>query len=162
MHVPPMTGAGERLRRGWAALESKPGGKWLFSRMVGLAAPYSGTVGALVLELRPGHARVVLTDRRRVRNHLGSIHAIALMNLGELATGLATVASLPAGSRSILTGLSMEYLKKARGTITAVCDVTIPDPAERAEHEVRGTLTDLSASVVARVTARWLVGPEEK
>jgi acyl-coenzyme A thioesterase PaaI-like protein len=84
------------------------------------------------------------------------------MNLGELATGLATVASLPAASRSILTGLSMEYLKKARGTITAVCDVTIPETSQRTEHTVQGALTDASGAVVARVTARWLVGPEER
>ena len=155
-----LTGAGERLRRAWSSLSPKPGGKWLFSRLVGRMAPYSGSVGALVAELRPGHATVVLSDRRKVRNHLGSIHAIALMNLGELATGLATVATLPAESRSILTGLSMEYLKKARGTITAVCDVTIPETVQRAEHTVAGTLVDSSGDVVARVTARWLVGPE--
>jgi acyl-coenzyme A thioesterase PaaI-like protein len=157
-----LTGAGERLRRAWRVLSPKPGGKWLFSRLVGRMAPYSGSVGALVTELRPGHARVVLRDRRRVRNHLGSIHAIALMNLGELATGLATVASLPASSRSILTGLSMEYLKKARGPITAACDVSIPETGERLEHTVEGALTDASGDVVARVTARWLVGPEGK
>jgi acyl-coenzyme A thioesterase PaaI-like protein len=125
-------------------------------------APYSGSVGALVTELRPGHATVLLGDRRKVRNHLGSIHAIALMNLGELATGLATVASLPPGSRSILTGLSMEYLKKARGTITATCDVSIPESPDRREEIVEGALTDASGDVVARVAAKWLVGPEGK
>ncbi len=154
-------GPGERLRRAWRTLSPRPGGKWLFSRLVGRMAPYSGSVGALVVELEPGHARVVLEDRPKVRNHLGSIHAIALMNLGELATGLATLAALPAGSRSILTGLSMEYLKKARGTITAVCDVTIPGGTGRVEHRVDGKLTDGSGATVALVTARWLVGPEE-
>lgn len=157
-----MTGAAERLTKAWETLSPMPGGKWLFSRLVGRMAPYSGSVGALVKEIRPGHARVELADRRPVRNHLGSIHAIALMNLGELATGLATVASLPAASRSILTGLSMEYLKKARGTITAVCDVAIPETTEQTEHTVHGTLTDESSAVVARVTARWLVGPEKR
>jgi acyl-coenzyme A thioesterase PaaI-like protein len=157
-----VTGTGERLRKTWERLSPRPGGKWLFSRLVGRMAPYSGSVGALVKDLRPGHARVEFADRRHVRNHLGSIHAIALMNLGELATGLAVMASLPAASRSILTGLSMEYLKKARGTITAVCDVTIPGTAVRTEHTVHGILTDASDGVVARVTARWLVGPEER
>ncbi len=157
-----MTGAPERLRKTWERLSPKPGGTWLFSRLVGRMAPYSGSIGALVKELRPGHALVRLADRHRVRNHLGSIHAIALMNLGELVTGLATVVSLPAASRSILTGLSMDYMKKARGTITAVCDMAIPETAEQAEHTVHGTLTDESGAVVARVTARWLVGPEER
>ena len=157
-----VTGAGERLRKAWGTLSGKPGGKWLFSRLVGRMAPYSGTVGALVEELGRGHAKVILLDRRKVRNHLGSVHAIALMNLGELATGLATVAALPASSRSILTGLSMEYLKKARGRITAVCDVSVPESNERREQVVEGALTDDVGDVVARVTARWLIGPEAK
>jgi acyl-coenzyme A thioesterase PaaI-like protein len=116
-------------------------------------------MGARVLELSPGHAKVELRDRRVVRNHLSCVHAVALANLAEMSTGLAMSIGLPDDARGILTGLSMEYLKKARGTLTAICDCEVPLTNERREVTVVGDIVNKKGEVVARGTARWLVGP---
>jgi hypothetical protein len=109
MARPNDSGTGERLRSAWGRLAPLPGGKRLFSLLFGRFVPYSGSVRPLIDALEPGHARVLLRDRRAVRNHLRSIHAIALVNAGRCPPG-------PRRERSdvqaILTGITIEYEKK--------------------------------------------------
>ena len=148
-----------RVRTAWDALHRVPGGKRLFSKMVGRMAPYTGTIGALVDELEPGYAKVLLRDRKKVRNHLDCVHAIALCNLGEVATGLAVLSGMPDDARGILKGITMEYHKKARGLLTAECRTEIPSTSERTEYQVVGKIKDAGGEVVATATAHWLIGP---
>jgi acyl-coenzyme A thioesterase PaaI-like protein len=152
---------GTMVRENWERFKGLPMGRHLFSRMMGFMVPYTGTIKPLVLELGPGHARVQMRDRRTVRNHLRSVHAIALMNLGEFTTGLAFSYALPDGVRFILKSLSIEFTKKARGTLIAECICDLPDGSVRGEHMVESVVRDASGDVVARVKAFWLLGPSE-
>lgn len=149
------------IRQQWEKLSPRPGGKRLFSFLLGRIVPYTGTMGARVEELRPGYARATLRDRRKVRNHLRSVHAIALMNLSELVSGLALNYDLPASARSILKGLSIEYHKKARGTLTG--EATTPVLTDNAERdlEITATIRDEAGDVVATATAKWRIGPRK-
>src|SRR5689334_19348012 len=147
------------IRDAWTVLSRVPGGRHLFSRLVGRMAPYSGSIRATIVELRPGFAQVEMADRRAVRNHLDCIHAVALVNLAELCGNVALFYSLPEGSRFIVSGLSIEYVKKARGRITAISECPIPAAGVRAEYKVPVVLRDASGADVAHATLRSLVGP---
>lgn len=144
----------------WRTLGRLPGGRLLFSALIGRSVRYSGTVGCRVRELEPGRAVVRMRDRRAVRNHLDSVHACAQVTLGELASGLAMLAGVPPSMRAIVTGLEISYAKKARGTITATGTAPRPAPGESGEYFVTSELTDESGDVVSRMRVRWLVGPK--
>jgi len=144
----------------WDWLDPIPGGSWLFSRMIGRWVPYSGTIGARVKVLRPGFARVAIHDHRRIRNHLRSIHAVALVNLGEITSGLALYALLPPRIRGIVTSLSVEYFKKARGPLIAESTVTLPPIMSAIDYDIYADIRDAAGESVARTTVRWRLAPE--
>jgi acyl-coenzyme A thioesterase PaaI-like protein len=150
---------GSRLLKLWRQLSPLPGGQWLFAQLFSRMVPYSGSVGPRIRHLEPGHARVEIPDRRSNRQHLGSVHAIALMNVAEMASGLAMMSGLPDGVRGIVTSISIEYLKKARGTITAVSRVTVPTVTTDQDFDVISECLDREQNVVARATVRWRLGP---
>ena len=149
---------GARVLALWRRLSPLPMGRWLFARTFGAMVPYSGALGARVESLEPGHVIVSLADRRGVRNHLNSVHAIALANLGEMASGLAMTTALPTNVRSIVTGLSIAYAKKARGRLLAESRVTVPAVDGDVEHDVVTTIRDAAGDEVAVVTVRWRLG----
>ncbi len=147
------------ILRWWSRLQMLPAGATLFSLFLGWYAPYSGTIRARVEALEPGFARVVLRDRRGVRNHLKSIHAIALLNLGEITTGLAVLSTLPGNMRGIVLGLNAEYLKKARGKLSASANFELPAEIEGdTPCQVSTEIIDEAGEVVAIIRASWLIG----
>jgi acyl-coenzyme A thioesterase PaaI-like protein len=150
---------GTRLRTWWERLARLPGGQRLFSWLLGRLVPYTGTVRPRVLALAAGYARVRMADRRRVRNHLQSVHAIALANLAEVTSGLALVTGLPPGMRGIPTALTIAFHKKARGPLTAEARCELPRGAPPDEYDCASVITDAAGDVVARTTVRWRIGP---
>jgi acyl-coenzyme A thioesterase PaaI-like protein len=151
---------GRALLANWQRLSALPFGKQLFSWVVGRTAPYTGSVGGVYTDVRAGYARVELRDRRAVRNHLASIHAVALVNLAEMTSGVALMTALPAGVRGIVTGLSIVYVKKARGTLVCTTDAESPAVIDApTTHDVVATIVDEAGDVVATCTVHWRLSP---
>lgn len=149
----------DKLLASWRKASGSGLGRALFDRALRVAVPYSGTIRPRVQELEPGRAVVAIDDERRVRNHLGSVHAVALVNLGELTSGLALLTGLPSGMRGIVRGLSVEYLKKARGRLVARCEAEAPETREDQDTQVEARIEDTAGDVVAIVRVDWRVGP---
>lgn len=103
-------------------------GRLAFSGAMRLAAPYFLTIPATVEAAGPGRAEARMRELPWVRNHLGTVHAIALCNLAELTMGLAAEATVPASHRWIPKGMTVDYKAKARGTMHAAATLTLPAP----------------------------------
>lgn len=125
-----------------------PGGLMLFSRAVCLQAPYFSSISPRILALEPGRCEVRIRKRRAVTNHIGTVHAIAMCNMAELAGGLMTDVSIPGSHRWIPKGMTVEYLKKAETDLIASAridgELTLDQPFELpALVEVKDTAGEL-------------------
>ncbi len=104
----------------WQRMASKSAGKWAFSRLLCLKAPYFGSIRPRFEELRPEYCAVRIRKRRAVLNHIGTVHAIAMCNMAELAAGTMTEVTIPSTHRWIPKGMTVKYLKVATSDLVAV------------------------------------------
>ncbi len=143
------------LYRYWRILETRPLGHWLFNRIIRIVNPYTGALKADIKVLQKGYAQLELKDRRGIRNHLNSIHAIALTNLGEFTSGLALISLFTENMRGIPVEIKIEFLKKARGTLSAECTTRLPEFEQELQHTVVANITDTENDIVATITVIW-------
>ena len=87
------------------------------------------------MELRPNYAELRIAKRRRVQNHIGTVHVIAICNGLEAAMGALAEASIPPGRRWIPKGMAVDYTAKATSDITCVAE-TDPEQWTGGEADV--------------------------
>lgn len=129
----------ERYQR----LDKFPGGRFVFAKLVGLSAPFFSKIRPKFIALKPAYCETQIKDRRSVRNHLGTINAGALCSMAEMTGGLALDTLVPSSMRWIPKTMTVQYVAKATGTITAISqfdpkivvegDVVIPIIVSNAE-----------------------------
>ena len=153
-----MADIGRMVMERWRRAEGSAFGRWLFSFALGRFAPYTGSIGARVVALEPGRAVVTMRDRKAVRNHLRSIHAAALMNLVEMSGSLAVISALPQGTRMIPTRVETDFVKKARGRLTAEARFELPESTERVEAPATVVVRDGEGDEVVRGRITVLIG----
>jgi acyl-coenzyme A thioesterase PaaI-like protein len=147
--------------RAWTRMQRSAFGRWLFARSVARRAPYFGTIKPRFLDLQPKLCRASMRKRRAVENHIGSVHALAMGNLCELAAGLCTEVTIPVGMRWIPRGMTIEYLAKATTDViaTARLDKTEWTGAENVAVPV--TVTDTTGKEVVRAVISMYVSPRK-
>jgi len=146
----------------WRRLEGKPLGKALFSRAICFKAPYFGTISPRFAELQPGRARVSMRKRRAVQNHIGTVHAIAMCNLAELAAGTVTEISIPETMRWLPKGMTVEYLKKAETDVEATATLASVEDGAARDVPVTVELKDAAGELVCRAVITMWVAPRKR
>ncbi len=107
-----------------------PFGRRLFSVYGARQAPYFSTVSPIVNVLEPNHCKILLRQRKRLQNHIGTMHVIAIANGLEMAMGFMAEASIPSHLRWIPKGMELRYPGKAATDI--VCTAMVPADAWKA------------------------------
>lgn len=97
-------------------------GKRAFSFAFSQKAPYFASIHPRFTIVEPNHVELVIPKRRGVKNHLGTVHAIALCNGLESAMGALAEVTIPKDKRWIPKGMTVSYTAKASSDITCVAE----------------------------------------
>jgi acyl-coenzyme A thioesterase PaaI-like protein len=151
----------------WNTLSRLPQGPRIFSFVFARKAPYFATVRPRFTVIEPHRAELVVPKRRRVHNHLGTVHAIALCNGLEAAMGALAEATIPADKRWIPKGMTVAYTARATSDVTCVAETdatqwtsdTLPDEGGDVPVRVRGVRDD--GEVVIEGEIRLWVTPRK-
>lgn len=132
-------------------------GKYIFSGLIGLYVPYTGSISPVVEELSKGMCRVVMEDYPWLRNSFSSLHAVALTNLGEAVGGIAVFAALQKQKhlRAIPVAITTTFIAKARGRILGTTQID----RDLSEGEIKlvSSLHDFRGTLVATVSVTWKI-----
>ncbi len=133
------------------------GGERLFSFLFSQKAPYFGSIRPRFTVIEPNHAELVITKRRRVHNHIKTVHAIALCNGLEAAMGALAASTIPRDRRWIPKGMEVAYTAKADSDVTCIAET---DPGQWTAEggdgydlpvRVRGVRTDGTVDVEGEI-----------
>jgi acyl-coenzyme A thioesterase PaaI-like protein len=145
--------------RAWQRASRTGLGRWFFAREIGRRAPYFRTISPRVLELRPGLCRVAMANRRRVQNHIRTVHALAMGNLVELAAGLATEVTIPVTMRWIPRGMTIEYRRRAESDLVATARLERTEWPSSQDAGVPVSVHDAGGTEVVRAVVTMYVTP---
>ena len=153
--------ANRRALARFGKLGARAPGRWLFARRMCRTTPYFASISPIVEVLEPGRMVARIKHRRKVTNHLGTVHAIACCNLAELCAGVGTEVTVPDSMRWIPKGMTVRYLKKAIGTLTGTA--AIPPITEGLAQEllVPVTIANTAGETVVEADITMWVTPKK-
>ncbi|MCP5079799.1 MAG: DUF4442 domain-containing protein [Psychromonas sp.] len=108
-------------------LKRLPFGRQIFSMVVSRVAPYFATISPTIVELVPNQCTCLIKKKKKVFNHIKTVHVIAICNGLEMAMGVMAEASIPKNLRWIPKGMTVDYTAKAGSDIRCVAKVNQDD-----------------------------------
>jgi acyl-coenzyme A thioesterase PaaI-like protein len=146
----------------WNRLKPYAAGRWLFSRVVCFRAPYFASIKPRFVQLGDGKIEVTMKKRRSVTNHIGTVHAIAMANLCELAAGTMIEALLDPTLRWIPKGMNIQYLAKAGTDVAAHAAMPGIVPGKSQDAMITVSVTDRHGVEVVTAVITMYVTPRPR
>lgn len=126
-----------RLARVVHKFDGYPAGlrRFLITWSFGGTVHFVRTAGVAFEELTEERAILRLSNRRRVQNHIGTVHAAAVALIGETATGAVFGMSVPDDKLPILKSMRLNYVRKSQGALRAEAWLSPPERASFAQEQ---------------------------
>lgn len=131
-----------RLARALGKLDKLPGfvRPWVRNRVLRRAVPLTGTTYLQYVQLAPQRVEMTVANTRRVQNHIGGVHAAAMVLLAETATGMVVGMNVRDDCVPVVKQLKVMFKKRTQGAMRAVA--TLSD-AQRSlmQAQTKGEIT---------------------
>src|SRR5258706_11153287 len=82
---------------------------------LGNAVPFVGTARIAIETLNDQECVLSIRNRRRVRNHIGGVHAAAMALAAETATGFIVGVNMRDDALPLIKSMHIDYKKRAQG-----------------------------------------------
>lgn len=93
----------------------------VLTKAFGKLVPYVSTSGVYYETVTPSKVVVSLENKKRVQNHIGSVHAVAVTLLAETATGFILGINLPSDRVLLVKSYNVDFYKPlGKGQVAAV------------------------------------------
>lgn len=139
----------------------------LRSLLMGRMVPLVGTAELSVEELTAERCVVSVQNRRKVQNHIGSVHAAAMALMAETATGFVVGMNVPDDRVPVIKTLKVDFKKRAKGALRAVATLTAEQreaiaAQEKGETSVAVTVTDGEGKEPIACEMLWAWTPKRR
>lgn len=141
--------------------------QWLSSRLITWMFRYkvklAGTARLDIVETDGKSVTFKQKNRKKVQNHIGSVHAVTMALLAESSTGFVVGINLPGDKLPLIKTMKLDYVKRCSGDITAVANVTdaqiaMMNTEPKGEVAVKVVITDSNQiePVIAEMIWAWV------
>lgn len=91
---------------------------------VGRAVKLVGTSGIHFEKVTANEVITTIKNRNKVRNHIGQVHAAAMILAAETATGIVVGMNIPDNKVPLIKTIKTDFVRRSKGTIKAVASLT--------------------------------------
>lgn len=142
---------------------------WLFSYAFGRMVPYVGTSGVRILSVEKGEAIAIIPNRRKIRNHVGGVHAAAVALIAETTSGVLVGRNVTDEALPLIKTMNLKFIKRNQGDFRAVARLT-QEQIESLQTTTKGEivvpveLTDATGGepVVCEMVWAWVPKKRDK
>ncbi|MEO1655918.1 MAG: DUF4442 domain-containing protein [Bacteroidota bacterium] len=121
------------------------------------------TTNTRIKDMNAHQAEVYLKNEPAVQNHIGGIHAAAMVLLAETATGMVLGVSLPDDKIPLAKSIQVDFKKMTKGDLKAIARMTDAQikriqEDEKGEVDVEVKILDSEGlePLVAKVVWAWI------
>ncbi|MCB9032964.1 MAG: DUF4442 domain-containing protein [Chitinophagales bacterium] len=137
------------------------------STLIGTVVPFVGTSNIHFEKITNNELIVSVANKRKVRNHIGQVHAAAMALLAETATGILVGYNLPDDKLPLIKTMNINFVRRTKGAIKAVATLTDEQilnimETDKGEVSVAVKVTDETDNEVIKAEMIWAWIPKKK